>query len=344
MKATVDLTTNTYINMKRNLLLFVSTLLLCMSALGATVQRTILSHKGQITQYDANHWQEAISNAVAGDTVYFTSGNFSGALTIDKPITIIGAGISEDDAFYKDTSVAAAYEGCATTGGSTTIEGDINIAIPGSVTLTKSLLENVRLSGYSIYFSEPVTNPIIKRCQVSMIYTNWWTGGTLSASAKVTNLTLKDCYIWNVSFENFENPDIQNCYFEKIEPTPEETVFTNCTILDVWNTSNCTFVNCIVHLFNGSNNTCVNCIYDNMGSGDHTTFVDSWYVDGAAGFTKSQLQAGNFIGTDGTVVGPLGGPAPFTFIPSLPYVSYSSLTYIKSTKKLNVNVTVKQGK
>ena len=49
------------------------------------------------------------------------------------------------------------------------------------------------------------------------------------------------------------------------------------------------------------------------------------------------------VDDDGTVVGPLGGPAPFTLIPSQPYVSSSSVTYNKTTKKLNINVTVKKG-
>jgi hypothetical protein len=328
-------------NMKRLITMTICTIV-CMATFGATVQRAILSHQGKLTQFDQNHWQEAIEQAVAGDTVFFTAGAFPGDLTITKAITLIGAGVGADDAFYKDTDIATAYAGCAKAGESTTIEGNIAIAIPGNITLSRTLLENIRLSGNGIAFTEPVTSPVIKRCQVGMIYTNWWSGGTLSASAEVTNLSLENCYIWNVSFENFENPDVHNCYFDKIEPTREGTQFTNCAIMDIWGTSNCTFENCIVHFATGSSNTCLNCLYDeNLGN---ATVFNSWQVGGGQCLTKAQLQEGGYIGTDGTVVGPLGGPAPFTLIPAQPYVSSSLINYNKTTKKLTVNATVNKGK
>ena len=77
----------------KKVILFVFYILTASAALGQTLQRTLLSHNGNLTQYDANHWQKAFTNAVAGDTIYFTPGLFSGALTIDKPLTLIGAGV-----------------------------------------------------------------------------------------------------------------------------------------------------------------------------------------------------------------------------------------------------------
>ncbi|MBR4729937.1 MAG: hypothetical protein IK075_06700 [Prevotella sp.] len=304
----------------------------------ATLQRTILSHKGNLTQYDANHWQEAFDNAVAGDTVFFTPGNFVGILTITKPITLIGAGMSENDVFWKDTDLATAYAGCATTSESTFLDYVI-IDIPGSLTLKSTLMEGFRIN--SVTINQPVTNLSIKRCQICF-HNGWELIGEINASEPVTNLQLEDCYVLYGNFANFVNPDIHNCFFGSIGNTPEETEFTNCTIQDIWGTSNCSFINCIVHFASGSNNTCVNCIHDDA-VGDQTTYVNSWHVGGAAGFTKSQLQSGGYIGNDDTVVGPLGGTAPFTLIPSQPYVSSSTLTYNKTTKKLSVNVTVKKG-
>ena len=325
--------------------------LIGMTAYGATVQRTILSHKGQLTTYDANHWKDAINDAVAGDTVYFTPGVFgNGAgdnIVINKAITLIGAGVSETDAFYKDTDLANAYTGCTTSGESTCIEGDIIIAIPGSITLKATLLENIRLAYGSISITEPVTKLSIKRCQVSMIYTNWTYGGGIGASATVTNAILENCYFYTMDLKNFVNPDIHNCYIHTInpgdDPNPEELEFVNCAIMDIWGTSNCSFENCIVHFATGSYNTCTNCIYDDW-PGDHTKYLHSWQIVGGNTLSKSQLQDAGYTGTDETVVGPLGGPAPFTLIPSHPYVESSSVTYNKSTKKLNVNVTVKKGK
>lgn len=84
------------------------------TAFGATVQRTILSHQGVITQYDAIHWSDAITNAVAGDTIYFTAGSFgddnvNANLVIDKPITLIGAGVAASDAFFMKVIILAYF-------------------------------------------------------------------------------------------------------------------------------------------------------------------------------------------------------------------------------------------
>ena len=325
--------------MKKFCLLAMIIAVLSSASYAATLQRTILSHKGNLTQYDANHWQEAFDNAVAGDTVYFTSGYFAGELTITKPITLIGSGVSGNDVYWKDTDLATAYAGCTTTTESTILD-NVRIDIPGSPTLKSTLLEGFRINTVAIIQS--VKNLSIKRCHIA--YKDWreeWLGD-FGASEPVTNLQLEGCFIAYANLENFVNPDIHNCYFIQIQPTPEETEFTNCTFQEIWGTSNCSFINCIVHFVTGSDNTCVNCIYDDYYGGQ-ITYLNCWNVGGAAGFTKSQLQSGGYIGNDETVVGPLGGTAPFTLIPSQPYVSSSSLNYNKTTKKLSVNVTVKKG-
>lgn len=328
-------------NMKRLITMTICTIV-CMTTFGATVQRAILSHQGKLTQFDQNHWQEAIEQAVAGDTVFFTAGAFPGDLTITKAITLIGAGVGADDAFYKDTDIATAYAGCAKAGESTTIEGNIAIAIPGNITLSRTLLENLRLDGKWIRFTQPINYPTIKRCQCRMVY---YSGdGVLSAEAKVTHLTLENCYIYKVAFSNIEEPNIYNCYFDEISDAKEETEFVNCAIMKVWSTSNCSFINCIANLeYNSVSNTCTNCIYNESGAGDHTTFINCKNVNNAQCLTKAQLQEGGYIGIDDTFIGPFGGEKPFTLIPAQPYVSSSILSYNKTTKKLTVNATVNKG-
>jgi len=324
--------------MKKTILLLVL-VAIGITSLAATKQRTILSHKGVLTQYDANHWQEAIADAVAGDTVFFTSGNFVGNFTITKPITLIGAGMADNDVYWKDSDMAAAYEGCATTGESTLLEG-VTITIPGSPTLTSTMLEGLRLTGISV--TDPLNNLSIKRCHIMYYNDSWklWYGG-FGSSAQLTNLQLESCIVAHIDLTNFVNPDIHNCYILKIEPSPEEIEFVNCAIMDIWGTSNCTFINSIVHFATGSDNTCINCIYDDAYP--NQAYFDSWLVGGANTMSKSQLEAGGYIGNDGTVVGPLGGTAPFTLVPSQPYISSSNITYNKTTGKLNVNLTVKKG-
>ena len=319
--------------------------LIGMTAYGATVQRTILSHKGQLTTYDANHWKDAINDAVAGDTVYFTSGVFGDGtaddnLVIDKVVTLIGAGVAESDASFRDI---AAYDGCATTGASTVLATNITIAIPGSPRLKSTLMEGFVVPSYygfepSVTISEPVTDLIIKRCQF---------GEYLRATAKVKGLVLEGCSVGRLVVDsNMENPDVHNCLVGNLYANAEGIEYTNCVFYGIEGAANCTFENCIMNSNRGNPDYCtyVNCLYLNWVSfGDHNSTEGCWAIDDV-NLTESQLQSGGYIGTDGTVVGPLGGPAPFTLIPSHPYVELSSVTYSKSTKKLNVKVTVKKGK
>ena len=339
--------------MKRLFLLATIIAIVSSASYAATLQRTILSHKGNLTQYDANHWQEAINDAVAGDTVFFTSGYFAGELTITKPITLIGAGVAEDNAFWTGNdpywyngALADVYAGCAKTGESTRIDGNVSINIPGKITLTKTLMEGFLIyrdpwnsDGASVFIEQEITGVIIKRCQI----------GWLSASAKSTNMVLENCFFNGLSPENWVEPNIHNCVIgQQIDARGTEGLeFTNCMLNDLLGAHNYTFVNCTIGTLGDANyysthNTYVNCIYQN--SDGNSTYTNCWQNDSPNLFNKAQLQSGGYIGTDGTVVGPLGGVFPFTLIPSQPYVSSSTMTYNKSTKKLNVNVTIKQGK
>lgn len=311
----------------------------------ATLQRTILSHNGKLTQYDASHWLDAITDAVVGDTVYFTSGSFGDAnvnanLVIDKAITLIGAGVAESDAFFHEGEFNAIYGGCGTSGESTILETNITIAIPGSVMLKSSLMEGFIVpSRYgfepSVCITEPVTGLVIKRCQI---------GNSISATAKVTNFVLEGCSVGWLYTSNMENADIHNSIIWNLESGTEETEFTNCQLSGISGTANNSYINCVMESL-PDYNTFVNCLYwDNTTYPIHAGLTNCWVVDMWTRLSKTQLQSGNYLGTDGTVIGPLGGPAPFTLISSQPYVSSSTLTYSKATKKLNVNVTVKQGK
>lgn len=316
--------------------------MLCGSAMfGATAQRTILSHKGKLTQYDANHWVEAISDAVAGDTVYFTSGAFGGGtvndnLVIDKPITLIGAGVAESEVFFREN--VSLYEGCATAEASSILETNITIAIPGSLTLTSTLMEGFHIpSRYgfepSVTVTEPVTGLTIKRCQFS---------NSFGASAMVKNLVLEGCFVNWLSVANMEAPDIHNCVISNLYSNLEGVEYTNCSLSGMDGVANSTFVNCIIRTL-PDYCTFVNCMYLSWtGFPSHITATGCWAVE-SVDLTKSQLEEGGYMGTDDTVVGPLGGQAPFMLVPSRPYVSSSSIVYNKTTKKLNVNVTVKKG-
>ena len=327
--------------MKKRIIFIVLIAFVCtIASFGATVKRTILLHEGNLTQYDASEWQKAITDAVAGDTVYFTSGVFIGDLTIDKAITLIGAGIAETEAFYYNTDIAEVYAGCAKSAGeSTTLDGNVDIAIPGAVTLTNTLMEGLRLQpGKSITVTMPVTGLIIKRCHLSDYF-----GGSFSATETVTNLTLEHCYFNEVNCENFVSPDIHNCYFNRIHTVPNGTNIRNCVTVEIWSTTNCNFINCCYYYLNGSSfNNFVNCLY--KAGDDNSEYPNSIQVEEPVRYTKAQMEENGYLGNDNKVIGPLGGSNPFTLIPAQPYVTANNITYDSNTKKLNVSLTIKKGK
>ena len=326
--------------MKKTILISLLCMLCGSTVFSATVQRTILSHKGKLTQYDANHWTEAITDAVAGDTIYFTSGVFHvpsggaacGDLVVDKPITLIGAGVGEADG-------ADRYKSICTTGTSTTFFANLIIAISGSPTLNSTFFEGFYLpDGAAIGVTQPVTNLVIKRCQ----FNGGYGGGSFAASATVTNVTLEDCSMGWFSCANLVNPDIHNCFIGTILGEGLENLsFTNCTIGEIRDLANCTFLNCCLGSGLGIN-TYVHCVYSTWDTGV-STLTNCWRDENCYNMSADQYETAGYLGNDGTVVGPLGGQAPFTLVPSRPYVSSSSIVYNKSTKKLNVNVTVKKG-
>ena len=323
--------------MKKNLLFIVLCALISTATYGATLKRTYLLHDGNLTQYDANVWQQAITDAVAGDIVYFTAGMFEGDLVIDKAITLIGAGVGETEAFYYGSDIAGVYAGCGTSGESTYLNGNVTIAIPGSVTLTKPLMEGFRMHDYKfIKVTEPVTGLTIKRCQLTH-------ESSIFAEETVTNFTLENCYSTKLDCRNMVNPTVRNCYLESIEYVPEVAQIRNSIIIWINYCTNCTFTNCgYESLQNSSYLTFVNCLYKNVDS--NSSYTNCSQVDRPCTLTKAQLTENNYLGDDGTVIGTLGGTAPFTLIPSQPSVATDNITYNSSTKKLNVSLTVKQGK
>lgn len=318
--------------MKKILLSVVISLFACNYTIGATLQRTILSHNGNLTQYDATVWKNAITDAVAGDTVYFTAGYFSGELTIDKPITLIGMGVSETDHLLYLNVAGVPY----VPGSSTTLTSSVKVSIPGDVTLTSCLMEGFNFNGTTgITVTESVTGLSIRRCKFY---------GSFKAEAMVNNLTLESCYVGSLYCSNLTNPDVHNCcvsslYTESIEGLN----FTNCFFSQGSNVKNCYFTNCIVNASSTyfSYNTYVNCIY--ASSDSNSTYTNCWRFTNGQSLTAAEIAEKGYLGTDGTVVGIYGGLAPFTFRPSHPYIEEGTTEYDATNKVLNVSMKVKRG-
>lgn len=336
--------------MKKFIITSILSSLICVASFGqSTMFRTILSHGGQLTQYNLNNWTDALTDAVDGDTIYFTPGTFPGDITITKKITLIGAGVCETQTWYhNETEMQEALDGSGTpSSNSTNINGNISIELDDNPTLTATMLEGFNIA-YNVNINKTVTDLKIKRCQIRTLRTN--IDEVSDESAKPKNLVLESCYIRNLNAGNFDTPNIYNCYFTDVNLYSQPFSFTNCCIDYTYYSVGCNYINCLLcnESWNGIN-TYLNCIYSNDNSGNGSTYTNcvSYYSgDGTRpwNWSKSYLTENSYFGDDGTVIGPLGGQAPFTFIPSQPYISTSSVAYDASTKKLNVNITVKKGK
>ena len=335
--------------MKKFIITSILSSLICVASFGqSTMFRTILSHGGQLTQYNLNNWTDALTDAVDGDTIYFTPGTFPGDITITKKIVLIGAGVCESQTWYHgETSMQDALGGSGTpSSNSTNINGNISIELDDNPTLTATMLEGLNIHN-TVTINKTVTDLKIKRCQIGNVRTNVYDVSTESAKPKY--LRLESCYIHELHAGNFDTPIIYNCYITYANLYSQPFSFTNCSIDYTYNSVGCNYINCLLHDDSYAGiNTYLNCIYCNyLNNG--STYTNCWTYDAGDGtrpwnWSKSYLTENSYFGDDGTVIGPLGGQAPFTFIPSQPYISTSSVAYDASTKKLNVNITVKKGK
>lgn len=294
---------------------------------GQTLQRTILSHNGKITQYDANNWKKAISDAVSGDTVYFTSGTFVGELTINKPLTLIGPGVSKEDCFDSST-----YGDFYASGASAKLTGQVTLSIAQSDTLHTLCFEGIYFN--SAIYGCNLSKMIIRRCHINDLFSQ--------SSYIVNNLVLESSYVSKFFPSVLASPNIYNCYISTMYNGGGVT-FTNCTFVSGYYANsgeNCTYVNCCLNM-KPRYSAFVNCLYTSADS--ESTYTNCWKVSNPHKITAAQMLTSNYLGLDGTIVGPMGGPAPFTMKPSLPYIEESTVEYDVENKKLNVSMKVKRG-
>ena len=318
-------------------------LVLCFSVsivvYGATIPRTILSHEGNLTQYDASHWQDAFTAAVDGDIIYFTPGTFYGDFSITKSITLIGAGVAETDAFYYDTDIATAYAGCGTSGESILCLNRIDFAVSGT-SPSSIVMEGFKIIQRDVWpqglrVSQDLTNLTIKRCQVQLDL-------LVEEGKTLSNLQMESTYQSSIHCARITDANIYKCFIEGfVGEGISDITLTNCMINNI-DADNCHFLNCGTWGWPGVHvNSYVNCIYKDFS--EYNNYTNCWQNDTPASLTKTQLQTLGYVDGEGVVVGPLGGTDAFTLIPSQPYVSSSTLTYNSSTKKLNVSMTIKKG-
>ena len=207
-----------------------------MAALALTGTTTIkaqtaqiaLQHNGNITMYSAGSMQEAIDAATANDTIFLNEGTFAGGFDIKKALTLIGSGT--------DTRIA----------------GDVNIAIPDTITLTAYILDALNIIGnINIAVEKPISGVKVRKCTLN----------SLNVNSSLTKAFFERCYIKSDANLNGNYKDVV-FYNSKVwgvrgdVSSPGDAVFQNCNLIDLswcynvaWGYINmpvASFTNCII--------------------------------------------------------------------------------------------------
>lgn len=319
--------------MKKTILLSVCLFVASLSTFGASLSSIMLQHNGSVTMYESDKMSSAISAAVKGDTIYLSEGSFVGDFTINKEITIIGAGQL------------------------TSVQGNITIAIDNTPTLTAHLLDAIKVTGsFNVTVTKPIKNLKIRKCYINQ----------LNCNASVTDLSLDRCNIYYLYPKtNVKSGNFFNCYIYEIwgESGMLNTInYINCNIYDMWKYDQgyiaATFINSIIRRAS-SNTTFSNCSFINSAYPSSFSFNTSssiqncykgdlsWtqYTEEKTGVQyysvdSDWLESNNYKGTDGTIIGMFGGTIPYSLVPNVPTVTESKVSVDTATKKLNVTLKV----
>lgn len=319
--------------MKKSLLLFACLAMTSISSYAASLSSIMLQHNGSVTMYESDKMSSAISAAVKGDTIYLSEGSFVGDFTINKEITIIGAGQL------------------------TIVQGNITIALDNTPTLTAHMLDAIKVpSSYSVTVTKAVKNLKIRKCCLYQF----------TCDASVTDLNIDRCNLERFNPKtNVKTGNLLNCYIYYLYGTSGmlNTVnYINCNINTLYNTNSSiagTFINCITNSYNNYYNTFTNCSFINTAyptsfsfdasSSRQNCYAGSFsftsYTEEKTGVSYSTvdsdwLESNSYQGTDGTIIGMFGGSIPYSLVPNVPTVTESKVTVDTANKKLNVTLKV----
>ena len=315
--------------MKKKLFMMVCLAVLGIQVVEAQIAALALHHNGNVTMYNAMQFSDMMSAAADGDTIFISSGSISTNITITKKLTFIGAGAETPS----------------------TINGKISLAIPDSVTLTATLLKNLRITG-AFSVDKPVAGMTIDKCRIdgNISFNANLDQSTIVSSYLGANFTLSD-KIKNLSIFTSK---LNNIYGRCTDPS--NACFINCNIYYLRNNNNAnncfaSYVNCVIYCYDSYDShynpltNYVNCLFRyNESSWNKCTISNCW-VNGYFSISSDNLNASgvdvnNYKGTDGTAVGVTGTSSPYTLTPQTPKVLTSELSVDEVGTTLSVKLTV----
>lgn len=321
--------------MKKQLLLAVCLIMMSLTASAVTINKALLEHNGEVTLFDGDKIQDAISAASDGDVIYLTLGTFK-PFNVTKQITIRGTG---------DTSI---------------IDGDVTISMPGAPKLTSPVLESLAVSG-TVHVGAQVDDMIIRKCKIANFTIGAQIDGAVIDRCYITSALTLSSYIKGMTVVNTKLNAVQ-----ANSGATQNTTFVNCNFYTLYTDYfSATIMNSIVQSISATNNyyggtlnstvvlnSLINKYYRSSSypfSIGSSSITQECYIVSEQDVVTSTceckydtytLQSKAYLGTDGTVVGIYGGDTPFTLDPTVPKVTNSDVKLDTKTKKLNVKLTV----
>lgn len=316
------------------------------AAFAQDMQIATLSHEGTITSYtSANALRQAYEAAVDGDVITLSSGTFS-SVTIEKRITVRGAGmgvkINDSDPYIEPTVIKGVFE----------VKADGTAA------------NNLKLEG--LYFTDEGTfkgiiNAQFTKCKFTDL---WYSAG----HGGYENVTFINCVFAKKSRMSFcfnSTMNFYGCYL--LSPSfggNSLNTFTNCVIegdyYGVKMSSDCVLKNCIVVYNPGTSTsagdpqfTAYNTVwtggpvdpntnfYKTLADNNNTILPEGTQIFKEGTFYQLTDEAKQYVGSDGTEVGLYGGSLPFDPTPTNPQiVKFNVAPKTTADGKLSVDIEV----
>ena len=302
--------------------------------------KIFLQHNGNVKAiFSSNDLAGAIANAVEGDTVFLSSGTFTGDVTFSKAISIVGVGADE--------SVPTTY---------TQFTGSMQVS-PSSQTqmLGRILLEGISFANKPTF--EGINDLVLRKCYFS----NYLYLGSSSEKGSLKKVLIDRCYVSNLFFyssvgellaknsriysisdnsgmksESFANIHFNHC---NISTTSMNAIYSNSIINSLSNLSKNSF---LVNVLYYSSSSTVNANLQDCYNETSSLLLSSGsnYEKLAGKYSTEDLKVKKYFGYDDTVVGIEGGVNPFSLKRHVPTFTNKSLYVDPKTKKLSVDIKV----
>ena len=272
--------------MKKHLFPLLSALLWTASTISVLAQGKIAVQSGSnVTFFDQNNLQAALDAAQNGDVIHLPGGTFSGNITLDRSVQLIGAG------YFPDSSAATTP---------TTLTGTFYI----TANVSNSYITGINFAGNVIapVGTNPViTNLVVHRCQLQSAFGS---NGTWSFSNNSSGIILAECVLASVYFNGALNCHIRNCIVSAGVSEGRNASIQNCIFLStsISNCANCTVQGCIFYysalLMSGT-------------STSYLTASRNCFVDADPNFT--------YVSAHNNVVGAVAADLFESYVPSFDY-------------------------